>query len=74
MPKKLKNKLPVADTVGYPVASKPTKSDQDRERRYRAENALSDIERAEKHKSDKNLMSDVKTLAKEKVADLKKFC
>lgn len=52
-------------------------SDKDyeaRERKYKAEDALRDIERAEKHKSDKALMSDVKKLAKDKVDSLKKFC
>ena len=38
-----------------------------RERKYRAEEALRDIERAEKHKSDKSLMKDVKSCAKEKM-------
>ncbi len=38
-----------------------------RERRYRAEEALRDIERAEKHKKDKTLMKDVKACAKEKM-------
>jgi len=44
------------------------------ERNYRAEDALRDIERAEAHKRDKALMSDVKKLASEKVASLKKIC
>lgn len=43
------------------------KSYEDRERKYRAEEALRDIERAEKHKRDKSLMKDVKACAKEKV-------
>ena len=48
--------------------------EQKERRRYMAEDALRDIERAEKHKRDKNLMRDVKTVAKEKMASLKKIC
>jgi len=51
-----------------------TKSDEGRERKWKAENALRDIERAEQHKRDKSLMADVKKLAKEKVNSLKKIC
>lgn len=46
----------------------------ERERKYRAEDALRDIERAEGHKRDKTLMSDVKKLAKDKVKSLNKIC
>jgi hypothetical protein len=44
------------------------------QRNWKAEDALRDIERAEQHKRDKSLMSDVKKLAKEKVNSLKKIC
>lgn len=54
-----------------PVANK---SYEDRERKYKAEDALRDIERAEGHRRDKNLMKDVKSLAKEKVKSLKGLC
>ena len=47
---------------------------QAKERRYKAESALGDIERAEKHKSDKSLMKDVKKVAKEKMKCLGKIC
>lgn len=66
-------KLPVAGTSnaanGISVDSAPKRSpdDEARERRYRAEDALRDIERAEKHRSDKTLMKDVKVCAKEKM-------
>lgn len=68
-----KNNLP---TVDYPsaTANKPSKEDIERQRRYKAEDALRDIERAEGHKKDKELMSDIKSLAKEKMASLKKIC
>lgn len=49
------------------VISKRTHEDEARERRYRAESALHDIEKAEKHKSDKSLMKDVRSCAKEKM-------
>lgn len=68
-----KNKLPVVD---YPTACapvKPTKQDIERQRRFRAEDALRDMERVEGYKSDKELMKDVKTLAAEKVNNLKKI-
>lgn len=77
---KPKNKLPInrlptglksapeATTMPY----KPSQKDLDRERRYKAEDALRDIERAEDYRNDKQLMSDVKQLASEKIANLKK--
>ena len=49
-------------------------SEQKERRRYIAEDALRDIERAEKHKRDASLMKDVKAMAKEKMASLKKIC
>lgn len=49
-----------------------TKSDDSHQRKWRAEDALRDIERAEGHKRDAKLMGDVKKLAKEKVNSLKK--
>ena len=67
------NKLPtspvpvriVHDTVRKPSAD---------EKKWRAQDALSDIERAETHKRDKELMGHVKALAKEKMCALKKIC
>ena len=44
------------------------------ERNCRAEDALRDIKRAEAHKRDAALMADVKKLAQDEVASLKKFC
>jgi hypothetical protein len=74
-----KMKLPVASDKAVPVkivhdeVETSAKSDE-RERKYRAEDALRDIERAEGHKRDKSLMGDVKKLAKEKVKSLTKVC
>lgn len=67
-----KNKLPATSAVEVARPYKPTKEDEARERRYRAEDALRDIERAEKHKEDKNLMRDVKQLCVEKANNMKK--
>ncbi len=81
-----KNKLPVEKLVSSkskPIPVKivndaPTastdKSYEARERKYRAEDALRDIERAEGHKRDKSLMGDVKKLAQDKVKSLKSIC
>jgi len=63
--------------VPVTIVSEPspaTKSDGDRERKWRTEDALRDIERAEGHKRDKQLMGDVKKLAQEKVNSLKNLC
>ena len=65
------NSLPIeAPSTG---AYKPSKEEEAERRKYRAKNALEDIERAEGHKRDSSLMKDVKQLAKEKVDCLKKI-
>lgn len=68
---KNKIKMPVeslkASTVPQTVLAKEDHAYEARERKYRAEEALRDIERAEKHKGDKSLMKDVKACAKEKM-------
>lgn len=79
---KKKAKLPVEGlkaTKAVPVrivnyGPMETKSHESSERKWKAEDALRDIERAEQHKRDKSLMADVKKLAKEKVNSLKKIC
>lgn len=70
-------KLGASKAVPVKIVSDVPTTDRDyeeRERKYRARNALEDIERAEQHKRDKALMSDVKKLAKEKVNSLKNIC
>lgn len=57
--------------VSDEVASSTSSKEQ---RNWRAEDALRDIKRAEAHKRDSALMADVKKLAKDEVASLKKFC
>ena len=63
-----KKPVPVKIVSDAPEAF--TKSDN----KWRAEDALRDIERAEKHKRDKSLMADVKKLAQDKVKALKDLC
>jgi len=64
------NKMPTTAAVSQPA---PAKDYAAQERRYRAEEACRDIERAEKHKMDKELMRDVKQVAKEKIKGLGKI-
>lgn len=56
------------------IVSEPMETSKSEQRNWRAEDALRDIERAERHKSDKALMADVKKLAQEKVKSLKDIC
>lgn len=60
-----KNSLPVADmpTTAY----KPSKADMERERRYRAEEGLRALQRADEFRKDKQCMKDIKALAKEQM-------
>ena len=44
------------------------------DRMYRAKSALEDIERAEHHRSNKELMKDVKKHARDKIKTLKGIC
>jgi hypothetical protein len=64
----------IVDTMLPKVSQKSDSEYEARERKYRAESALSDLERAEKHRSDKALMKDVKSLAKERMEHMKKLC
>lgn len=54
----------VSDSPSYPEESK----------KWRAQDALRDLERAAEHKRDKALMADVKKLAADKVKSLKDIC
>lgn len=70
----MKKKLPKASlptTCGVPY--RETKADIERNRRYAAEDGLRAIQRAEEIKTNKQLMSDIKSLATEQVNNLKKF-
>lgn len=63
-----KKKLPVANDVQVARMS------PDEDMKYKAKYALEDIERAEAHKRDKELMKHVKKYAKEKMNALKDVC
>lgn len=73
MAKTKKNPLPVAKTSS-PVDVRPSKDYEAQERRYKAEEAMRTMERAEEFKKDKSLMKDIKGLAKEKIKNLGKIC
>lgn len=64
---KLPVESPVASTVPQNIIARRSADEEKREREYRARSALEDIERAEGHRKNKDLMRDVKSLAKEKV-------
>ena len=64
-----KKPIPVKIVSDAPEATS-AKSDN----KWRAEDALRDIERAEAHRRDKALMADVKELAQAKVKALKDLC
>lgn len=75
MAKKVKSKLMVAGVSDMP--SKVTAADKEHkehEMKWRAEDDLRTIQRAEEVKSDKSRMNMVKTLAKEQTEALKKIC
>ena len=69
-----KSNKPVPVKIVHDEPMVTTAKDDARERKWKAEDALRDIERAEAHKRDKQLMADVKGLAKEKMNSLKKIC
>lgn len=64
-----KSNLPIATAE----VARPSKESEARERRYRAEDGLRALERAKECKSDKQLMGDIKALAKEKMQALKRI-
>ena len=64
----------IVDDMSPKVSTASNASYEAEEMKRKARYALEDIERAEVHKSDKNLMGHVKKLAKEKVNSLKKIC
>lgn len=74
-----KNKLPTSNKpIPVTVVSNSTTSnaspmkqkDSDYDRKWKAQDALRDLERAEEHKCNKELMKDVKSLAKQKIKSL----
>lgn len=70
MATKRKNSVSSLVRDAAPVTYVPTKEDKARERRYRAEDALNTLTRAEEIKRDKGLMRDVKACAQAKMKEL----
>lgn len=67
------NKLPAVDYPSPCAPVKMTKEDEARRRRYAAEDGLRTLNQAEEIRSDKQRMADIKSLANEQMANLKKF-
>jgi hypothetical protein len=62
----------IVDTMSPRVSQKSDSEYAERERKYRAEDALRVISQAEEHKKDRDLMKDVKSLAREKMKSMQK--
>ena len=68
-----KNKLPTSkEPVAVKIVNDAPKVNDDI--KWRAQDAMRDLERAEQHKRDPELMKHVKKAAKEKMDSLKKIC
>ena len=63
----------VATAASEASIARRSKEDEARERKWKAEDALRDIERAEGHKKNKELMRDVKSVAKDKIKTYSKL-
>lgn len=80
MSKSAKGKIPINKLAKAIASVATTESDypspikDNDNRKWKAQDALRDIQRAEEHRKDKSLMSDVKRLAKEQMTNLKKIC
>ena len=73
---KVDNPIPVqiVDTMLPKVSQKSDSDYQAEEMKRKAKYALEDIERAEGHKRDRELMKHVKKEAKEKIKTISKIC
>ena len=60
--------------VDAPVKYVPTAEDKAREKRWRAEEDIRTIQRAEEIKKDKSRVAEMKKVANEQIKDLKKVC
>lgn len=72
MAKKKSSKL--STMVDVPVNYVPTAEDKAREKRWRAEEDIRTIQRAEEIKKDKSRVAEMKKVANEQIKDLKKVC
>ena len=64
----------IVDTMSPRISQKSDSDYQAEEMKRKAKYALEDIERAEGHKRDKELMKHVKKEAKEKIKTMSKLC
>lgn len=62
-----------AKPIPVKIVSEPSPYHES-DKKWKAQDALRDLERAAEHKRDKSLMADVKKLAQEKVKSLKDIC
>ncbi len=69
-----KNKLPIAKGSVAPSAPSMAPGTVNDDMKWKAEEALRTIERAEMHKQDSKLMMHVSKLANDKMSALKKIC
>jgi len=72
MAKKKSSKLSSMVEVAEPYPS--TAEDKAREKRWRAEEDIRTIQRAEEIKKDKSRVAEMKKVANEQIKDLKKVC
>ena len=68
-----RGKMPKNELSSATLSYKPSKTDVERENRYRAEDALRTLARADEIRNDKGLMGSVKRLAQEQMQTAKKF-
>lgn len=71
-----KSKLPVASAKPVPVkiVSESPAVDIDREKKWRAEDDMRTMQQAEEIRKDKERMKAMKSMAKQKMNELKKIC
>lgn len=75
MPKAPKKKVSkLSSMVATDVPYKPTPAEKAERRKWEVEDALRTVQRAEEIKKDGSLMKEVKSMAKEKMSELKKIC
>lgn len=72
--KSLKSVVSASPAPSVVVERKPSKEDIEREKKWRAEDDIRTLQRAEEIKRDKERMTMAKRVAKDQVQDLKKIC
>lgn len=68
------NKLMDKKRVAASAAAMPPAISPDQERKYRAQDAMRTLTRADEIRQDKSLMREVQKVAKEQMSALKKIC